>query len=407
LPAGIPKLVYNSVLSWAGGWYFLIAAEIIAVGPVRRSSPGLGSFLVQATALGDIRATAAGLGTLVAIIVFLNVFVWRPLSEWAANFKYEYGAAGGGETEESLIYSLWKHSPVVRAVRAMVGGLWRALDGRRAGAGRGAGAGARGGGGVLDPRRVWRRAGTVFIAFGLAMVLLALQRTAAAVAELFAAPLAPEARLIPLGTLLSFLRLAAAYLTSLAWTVPVALWVGQDDQAFRLLSPVFEVAASVPATALFPIIVLFVVTRTGSMDLAAILLVLTGMQWYLLFNLISGVRSIPADLDEAMRAYRVSGRLYRRRVLLPAILPSLITGSITAWGGGWNALIVSEFIVYAGRQYQTLGIGSLLDRATYQTGNFQVIWLSLATMVTVIVVLNRLVWRRLYAIAATRYRMEV
>jgi NitT/TauT family transport system permease protein len=170
--------------------------------------------------------------------------------------------------------------------------------------------------------------------------------------------------------------------------------------------PIFQVAASVPATALFPFIIFLVVRTTGSMNLASIILVLTGMQWYLLFNLVGAVRAIPADLLSVARAYGIRGRLYVFSVILPAIVPSLVTGSITAWGGGWNALIVSEYVVYGGKTFEAFGIGALLDRATYLGGDVKTISLSIFAMVLAVVATNRLVWRPLYDYAVRRYRID-
>ncbi|MDC4225939.1 MAG: ABC transporter permease subunit [Candidatus Manganitrophus sp.] len=142
------------------------------------------------------------------------------------------------------------------------------------------------------------------------------------------------------------------------------------------------------------------------MNGAAILLILTGMQWYLLFNLIGGVQNIPGDLKEAAKGFGVSRWLYWKRLYLPAIFPALITGSITAWGGGWNALIVSEYVVYQREIYSVTGIGAMLDRAIYESGNGQMILLSLVTMVLAITLLNRFFWRRLFVYAVERYKID-
>jgi NitT/TauT family transport system permease protein len=152
--------------------------------------------------------------------------------------------------------------------------------------------------------------------------------------------------------------------------------------------------------------VVFVIHVTGGMNLASILLILTGMQWYLLFNLLAGVNQIPEELKEAVRAYRLSKWATWRKLDVPALVPSIVTGSITAWGGGWNALILSEYFVYRGHTYKVLGLGALLDVATYETGNNLMILLSLLSMVVVVIGLNRLLWRRLYKVATERYRFD-
>ncbi len=200
--------------------------------------------------------------------------------------------------------------------------------------------------------------------------------------------------------------MTVAYAISLAWTVPCALAASESPRFNRILSPIAEIVGSMPATALFPVIVIFVIQVTGGMNLASILLILTGMQWYLLFNLLAGVNQVPEDLKEAARAFGLSRYARWRKLILPAVMPSLITGSITAWGGGWNALILSEYFVYKNQTYQVTGIGALLDAATYKTGNGVMILLSLLSMILVVLLLNRLMWRPLYNLATERYRLD-
>ncbi len=405
LPATIPKLVYNSILSWAGGWYFLIAAEIIAIGPVNYNLPGLGSFLSQTAANGQLGLTLAGLATLIVVIVLLDIVVWQPLSAWSEKFKYEYSAYAG-ENKPPLAMMLWRDffarsalGTVGRRVSRGAVGLFWALITPFAHTIEGATRQA-----WWQPLARWSRRVLFVLVAGVgayATILLLL-----ALAHLLTQPFPAEASSIPLAILASAARLLAAYLISLAWTLPVAVWIGRNEKVGRWLTPVFEVVASIPATALFPLIVVLVISTTGTMDLAAILLVLTGMQWYLLFNLIAGVKSIPGDMLEAARSMGIRGPMFWRRLLLPAIFPSLITGSITAWGGGWNALIVSEYVVYAKRTYTAFGIGSLLDQATYVTGDATMLVLTLLAMIVTITLLNRLVWRRLYNYAASKFKVE-
>ncbi len=239
----------------------------------------------------------------------------------------------------------------------------------------------------------------IFVAWALARGFVALIRT-------LSQPWPSDAKEIPAAILASTIRMTVAYAISLAWTVPCALAASESPRFNRILSPIAEIVGSMPATALFPVIVIFVIQVTGGMNLASILLILTGMQWYLLFNLLAGVNQVPEDLKEAARAFGLSRYARWRKLILPAVMPSLITGSITAWGGGWNALILSEYFVYQQHTYQVIGIGALLDAATYKTGNGVMILLSLLSMILVVLVLNRLMWRPLYNLATERYRLD-
>jgi len=219
-------------------------------------------------------------------------------------------------------------------------------------------------------------------------------------------PWPSEARMIPAAAGASLIRLLIAYAISLAWTLPCALAASDHPRFNRVLAPLAEIAGSMPATALFPVIVLFVIQVTGDMNLASVLLILTGMQWYLLFNLLAGARQVPGDLKEAARSFGLRRYATWRKVTIPALTPSLVTGSITAWGGGWNALILSEYFIYRGNHYQVLGLGAMLDRATYETGNGTMILLSLLSMVLIVMGINRLVWRPVYSFVTERFRVD-
>jgi NitT/TauT family transport system permease protein len=261
-------------------------------------------------------------------------------------------------------------------------------------------------GGRRFGRLGWKWPARLFL-LGLALGgVYAVAGTARALVDLTRQPFPPEAREIPLALLASFGRLLIAYLISLAWTLPAAIWVGESPRAFQVLTPLAQIGASIPATALFPLFVFAAIHYLGGMNSASVLLILTGMQWYLLFNLIAGVQNIPGDLKEAAHALGLRRWRYWRTLYLPAIFPSLITGSITAWGGGWNALIVSEYIIYKHEVHSVLGIGALLDRATYGSGDLYLILLSLMSMIVAIALLNRLFWRPLYLFSVERFKIE-
>ena len=401
LPASVPKLVYNSILSWVAGWYFLIACEILTVGPASYRLPGLGSFLWEAAEKGRTFDLAAGLLTLLAIIVLMDMIVWQPLSTWAEKFKYEFAASSGAVQSLGMFDALSGVGPAVtRALRSillpplrMIG---RAIDALPHGPQLS----------VEQSKRLAAIVRTLIISAIVIFTIWALARGMVALIRTLSQPWPSDAKQIPEAIVLSTIRMTLAYAISLAWTVPCALAASENPRFNRILSPVAEIVGSMPATALFPLIVIFVIEVTGGMNLASILLILTGMQWYLLFNLLAGINQVPEDLKEAARAFGLSRVARWRKLILPAVTPSLITGSITAWGGGWNALIVSEYFVYKDHTYQVLGIGSLLDAATYKSGNGVMILLSLLSMIAVVLLLNRLMWRPLYNLATERYRLD-
>jgi NitT/TauT family transport system permease protein len=401
LPACVPKLVYNSILSWMAGWYFLIACEIITAGPAHYQLPGLGSFLMSAADRGRSGEMIAGLLVLLAIIVLMDAVVWQPLSNWAEKFRYEFAASSEPMRSLGMLDALSAAGPfVTRMLRVLLHPLFNAV--RRA----------------LSSTPPFTPAahpammrGVNYIRIGAltGFVLLLIYAVVAGMIALVRELLEPwpsVAASIPAATGLSVLRLLAAYLISLAWTVPCAIAASESQRFARRLTPIAQIVGSIPATALFPLIVVFVIQITGGMNLASILLILTGMQWYLLFNLLAGVSQIPADLKEAARAFGLGRVATWRKLTIPAMIPSLLTGSITAWGGGWNALILSEYFIYRGHTYQVFGLGALLDDATYQASSGVMILLTLLSMVLVVILLNRLVWRRFYDVATERYKID-
>ena len=401
MPACVPKLVYNSILSWVAGWYYLTACEIIAVGPANYKLPGIGSFLMEAASDGNMLDIVAGLIVLLAVIVAMDVIVWQPLTEWSEKFRFEFAASSGPAHSLGMLDVFGGIGPaVLRTLRTVLLPPWKAISRTLENF-----ASAPALASPVVKRTSWVL--RLFIIGSLAIVSAwAIGAGLVALVHALVRPWPHEAKQIPGAMVISFGRLVIAYAISLAWTVPCALAAAESPRFKRILTPVAEIAGAVPATAFFPLIVLFVLRVTGGMNLASILLILTGMQWYLLFNLLAGVNSVPEDLREAARAFGLSRFATWRKLILPAVMPSLITGSLTAWGGGWNALIVSEYVPFQGHIYTVTGLGALLDVATFQTGNGTMILLSLLSMVLVVVVLNRIVWRRLYDNATERYRLD-
>jgi NitT/TauT family transport system permease protein len=203
----------------------------------------------------------------------------------------------------------------------------------------------------------------------------------------------------------TFLRVNAALLLGALWTVPVGVAIGSNPRLARIAQPLAQLAASIPATALFPVILLFLIRMRGGLEIAAMTLMLLGTQWYILFNVIAGAMALPTDLKEAARIFRF-GRWHRWRFLiLPGIFPYLITGMVTASGGAWNASIIAEYFHFQGHILSTPGLGSTISRAS-DAGRFDVLLASTLIMATVVVLINRFVWRRLYRLASTRFKLE-
>src|SRR5450432_3353643 len=203
----------------------------------------------------------------------------------------------------------------------------------------------------------------------------------------------------------TFLRVLAALLIGALWTIPVGVAIGFNPRLARTAQPLAQIAASVPATALFPVVLLLLIRVGGGLGIGSIVLLLLGTQWYILFNVIAGAIAIPTDLKECCSVFRVRGLERWRKLILPGIFPYLVTGLVTASGGAWNASIVAEYFHFKGHIYTTVGLGATISQAT-DAGNFDLLLAATMIMAATVVTINRLVWRRLYALAESRYRLE-
>jgi len=404
VPSSMIGLIWNSMMSWAGGWFFLMASEQFTLGSRSFQLPGLGSYLQAAANAGNTGAILLGLATLIALIVLLDLLFWRPLVAWADKFKVEQSS--GADTPHSPVLDALRRSALValvnrRVFRPLGQLLARLLDRLQPLPGSAPQA--------LSPEQSSRFpssrriAGWVLAGLLGALVLLGLVSMFRLLVQV---PLPTWGTLL-LATLATWLRTLTALLIGVAWTVPAGVAIGLSPKWSRRLQPVVQVVASIPATALFPILLLALVGLPGGLSLAAILLMLLGTQWYILFNVIAGAMSIPSDLREATIVYHASGWRKWRTLILPAIFPYLITGLLTASGGAWNASIVSEYVQFNNHIVSTFGLGASIASAAAATPapNFPVLLAATLLMAAFVVILNRLVWKRLYALAERRYTL--
>jgi NitT/TauT family transport system permease protein len=396
LPFSTIGLVWNSMMSVAGGWFFLMACEMFVLGDRDFRLPGLGSFLQTAAGNGNTRAVLWGLAAMVGVIVLLDQLVWRPVIVWADKFKFEQ-VESASVTPNTLLRLLGRASLVIRGYRMIVGPVadWLirtfAVGARRAAAT------------FSVPKQDRKRRVLLIILATVILVGLgvAIYHAVGELSDLHRADYFDLLR----SAALTFLRVNAALLIGALWTVPVGVAIGSNPRLSRIAQPLAQLAASIPATALFPVILLFLIRLRGGLEIAAMALMLLGTQWYILFNVIAGAMAIPTDLKEVGRIFRF-GRWDRwRYLILPAIFPYLITGMVTASGGAWNASIIAEYFHFQGKILSAPGLGSTISRAS-DAGRFDVLLAATLIMATVVVLINRLVWRRLYRLASSRFKLE-
>jgi NitT/TauT family transport system permease protein len=396
LPFSTIGLVWNSMMSVAGGWFFLMACEMFVLGDKDFRLPGLGSFLQTAASSGNTRAMLWGLATMVTVIVLMDALIWRPVIAWADKFKFEQ-VESSSTAQNSLLSFIRRESFLIRAYRRILHPIvdWLTLNFAR-GASRAARTFS-----VASSRSSRRWLGWLFAAVAILSVFYGVYRTLGELSHLHR----DDYFLLLRSAGLTFLRVNLALLIGAFWTIPVGVAIGFNPRFARIAQPLVQLAASIPATALFPVILLFLIRLRGGVEIAAMALMLLGTQWYILFNVIAGAMAIPTDLKEVSHVFRFGSFDRWRYLILPGIFPYLVTGMVTASGGAWNASIVAEYFHFQGKIVQAPGLGSTISRAS-DAGRFDLLLASTLIMATVVVLINRLVWRRLYRLASTRFKLE-
>ncbi|HUN84855.1 MAG TPA: ABC transporter permease subunit [Terracidiphilus sp.] len=396
MPFAAIGLVWNSIVSVAGGWFALMACEMFTMGAHSFQLPGLGSYLQTAADSGDMRALIAGFAVVILIVVATDQVVWRPLIAWSDKFKFEQVEATNRTT--SPVLKLLRQSSLLsempgRVLAGIEEPIYRRLARTRD---------CR----VVKPldSSTDRGLSPALWSLGAAAAVVAIRGASHAV--LLLSSITSHDLLVLLeGAVATFLRVNAALLISAAWTIPVGVSVGFNPRLAHFVQPVAQILASVPATAFFPILLIGLVKIGGGLGIGSIALMLLGTQWYILFNVIAGAMSIPSDLREVASLFHFSRWQRWTRLILPGIFPYLITGMVTASGGAWNASVFAEYSHMSTGTLQTVGLGAQIQSAT-DTGRFPLLLLATIMISLIVVTMNRLVWRRLYRLAETRYKLE-
>jgi NitT/TauT family transport system permease protein len=392
LPFAAIGLVWNSMMSVAGGWFFLMACEMFVLGSRDFRLPGLGSYLQTAASAGDTRSILWGVGTMIAVIVLLDQFIWRPVIAWAEKFKVEQ--VESSDAPHSWVLDLIRHSRSLaqirkKTVRPLSERLMLYFSRVRSSD-------------EAEQRSAWK----IWLMRVLAVVLLAgMSYGVVRVVMILTGLQKAELQEAAIGLGATFVRVNLTLLLGALWTIPAGVAIGFNPRLARIAQPLAQIAASVPATALFPVVLLLLIRVGGGLGIGSIVLLLLGTQWYILFNVIAGAIAIPTDLKECCSVFRIKGIERWKKLILPGIFPYLVTGMVTASGGAWNASIVAEYFHFKGHIYTTVGLGATISQAT-DAGNFDLLLAATMMMAATVVTINRLVWRKLYALAETRYRLE-
>jgi NitT/TauT family transport system permease protein len=390
MPFSAIGLIWNSMMSVAGGWFFLMACEMFVLKEQDFRLPGIGSYIQSAANKGDMIHVFYGIATMILLIILIDILVWRPLVAWSQKFRIETIQA---EIEmNSAVLDFLRKSILIGKINILGSNLLNKIELLY---------------NEIELRSKRRFAGLrKVITYGLGVFSLFFLSWALLKGILLFLSLSGETYLIVFkASAFSFMRTSVAIILAAFWTVPLGVYIGMNPKVSRILQPIVQIMASVPATAIFPVILLFLIRFGGGISFGSIFLMLLGTQWYILFNVIAGASALPQELKEIAKIYGVKGFRKWKTLIIPGIFPYLVTGFITATGGAWNATIVSEYVTFGGRVLKTIGLGSLISEST-EKGDFGLLLLSTVVMAAIVVSINRLFWKRLFTLAREKYRLD-
>jgi len=393
LPFATIGLVWNSMMSMAGGWFFLMINESFQLGQRDFRLPGIGSYMSVAVEQGRGSAMVLAIVAMTTMIVVLDQLLWRPVVVWAQKFRVEEG--GEQVLMTSWFLNWFRASRLIRALRRLARRILRRFTRRPVTVASSP---------ASEPVAAERSAGRLsFLALGILLAVLAW----GGVKLVHLLHLVPG-RVWGTSITAGFITLGRVLISTLigtVWALPAGIAIGLSNRLSRVLQPVVQIAAAFPAPMLFPLVIAVLQWAGVSLGWGSILLMLLGTQWYILFNVIAGATAIPADLKEAARSYRLSGWHRFRTLYFPGVFPYLVTGWVTAAGGAWNASIVAEFVTFKGQTLRAPGLGAEISGAA-ASADFPHLAAAILVMSVLVVAFNRTVWRWCYRLAEERFSLS-
>ena len=391
-PYGAPALIWNMMMSMAGGWFFVVLSESLSVGDTTVTLPGVGSYIAAANAKGDYGAVGWAILAMGVTIVIFDQLLFRPLVAWAEKFHIEQTASA--DPPRSWVLDLMRRTRLMAAVGRPIGAAARWV------------ASFRIMGRLPRAPALSRQGERTFDVVWIALVLALAALAAKAIFDFVAKELSWTDLLHAVG--LAFLTLTRVLvlvaLAAAVWT-PVGVWIGLRPKVAERVQPIAQFLAAFPANLFFGVAVSLIMAFRLDPNIFLSPLMILGTQWYILFNVIAGASAYPTDLKQAAQSFGVKGWQWWRQVMGPGILPYFVTGALTASGGAWNASVVSEIVPWQGHTLRAAGLGSYIQDATI-AGDFPRVALGVAVMSVFVVALNRSVWRPLYRLAERRFRFD-
>jgi NitT/TauT family transport system permease protein len=390
VPFAAPGLIWNTMMSMSGGWFFVVASEAITVGDTSVRLPGIGAWLAMAIEERDIASVGLAVGAMAVVILAYDQLLFRPIVAWADKFRSEQTAAQ--QRPRSWVFDLVRRGRLIKRLFAHVAVLTVGLPVPTLPAS------------MTKWMRLWRgRAGN---AIWLAIVLAVTAFAFWLVVDYLRANLGINDVVSAFG--LGFITLARVVIliaiASMIW-VPIGVWIGLRPSVAERAQPIAQFLAAFPANVLFPVVVLIIVSLRLNPNIWLSPLMILGTQWYILFNVVAGASAFPTDLREAASLFRLRSWQWWRKAILPGIFPYYVTGALTASGGSWNASIVAEIASWGDTRLEAAGLGAFIAKAT-DAGDYPRVVLGIAVMSIFVVSINRLLWRPLYQLAERRFRLD-
>jgi NitT/TauT family transport system permease protein len=392
VPHAIPPLVWNMMMSVSGGWFFVVASEAITVSGQTIMLPGIGSYIATAIIRSDLAAIGYAVLVMLIVILLYDQLLFRPLLAWSRKFQAE--ASGDEDNIRPWFLIVLQRARVFDLVQAGVLGLNRIIDDaintlahrRRR---------------LVEqpPSRKFDRlfdAAFLFLAAAAGLWIINFIHETVDLSEI--------GWVFVLGLITAARVLLLIGLASLIW-VPIGVAIGLRPRLADRVQPIVQFAAAFPANLFFPAAVVLILHFRLNPEIWLSPLMILGTQWYVLFNVIVGASGLPAELRRAAQNLDVRRTLWWRRVMLPAIFPAYVTGAVTAAGGSWNASIVSEVVHWGDTTLTATGIGAYIAHTTAE-GDSARIALGISVLCLYVLAFNRLLWHRLYDLAAERLRLD-
>ena len=394
IPASMSRIAYNTQISWAVGLFFLVASEIITVGQSTVPIPyGIG---VAVASFGnpvspdypDYALLIAGI--VVAVVAWRYLFL-REFALWSERFKMMEEPREVHRDPIMRFYSWVNHRSISKLF----------LMAHGTGVNRFTSSIARFGKGLKY---------AVLIFLGLFLLLIVGSAAFSGNLSLGSLPSVSSLAYAEPGILyalgVSFVRVWYVVAICIAIGLPMGIVVSLNFKLYDTVSPILEVISSIPAPILLPAIIRLPGIG-GDPEAVAAIVIFLSVFWYIVFNVMAGVRTLPSDIKGLPRVYRVGRKAAWRDVYIPSALTALVTGAITAVGGAWNALIIAEYFQSSSSSVLTQvgsGIGKDIALATVRVPpDYQTMFLAVTSMTVLIVAFNLTVWRRLYHRVTKRY----